>query len=59
MIEEKDILRFYKENKQWLDNIVSNTEYPRILRAAAAAVIEVGLQEERETKRTLVGVRYK
>jgi len=39
--------------------LVANAEYPRILRAAAAAVIEVGLQEERETKRTLVGVRYK
>ena len=48
MIEEKEILRFYRENKRWLRNVVSNRQYPRILRAMAGAVIEYVIEKREE-----------
>ena len=43
---KKDILEFYEVNKRWLEDVVSNAEYPRILRAAAGAVIEYAIEND-------------
>ena len=45
MKTKADIINFYKENRMWLDAMVANVEYPRMLRAAAGAVIEVAIEE--------------
>jgi hypothetical protein len=45
MKSKKGVIEFYRKNKEWIENVVSNAEYPRILRAAAGAVIEVAIEE--------------
>jgi hypothetical protein len=45
MKTKEDILEFYKKNSAWLDTVVANAKYPRILRATAGAVIEVAIEE--------------
>ena len=45
MKTKADIVTFYKENRMWLDTMVANAEYPRMLRAEAGAVIEVAIEE--------------
>ena len=45
MKTKADIINFYKENRAWLDMVLSNVGYPRTLRAAAGAVIEVAIEE--------------
>ena len=45
MKSEEEIMAFYEENKNWLERVVSNEAYPRVLRAAAGAIIEVALEE--------------
>ena len=45
MRRKEDIIGFYGKNKSWLEGIVANAEYPRVLRAAAGAIIEVALEE--------------
>ena len=50
MKRKEEILRFYGKNKSWLEGIVANSEYPRVLRAAAGAIIEVSLEEQKNTR---------
>ena len=45
MVNKEDVLEFYERNKDWLEAVVSNGAYPHILRATAAAVIEIGLEK--------------
>ena len=45
MKTKADIVNFHEENRMWLDTMVANAEYPRMLRAAASAVIEVAIEE--------------
>ncbi|VUT26855.1 MAG: hypothetical protein MASP_01737 [Candidatus Methanolliviera sp. GoM_asphalt] len=44
MKSKEEIIGFYEENRRWLELVVANAEYPRVLRAAAA-VIETVLEE--------------
>ena len=46
MKTREDIVEFYKKNRVWLDTMAANAEYPRMLRAAVGAVIEVGIEEK-------------
>jgi hypothetical protein len=51
MKSEEEIMAFYEENKKWLERVVSNEDYPRILRALAGAVIEVALKKRGRGKK--------
>ena len=46
MKTKEDMVNFYKENRAWLDMVVANAEYPRMLRAAVGAAIEVAIEEK-------------
>ena len=43
--EEERILNFYNENKTWLEMVVENSTYPRVMRAMVGALIDYVLEK--------------
>lgn len=55
MKSKEDMIGFYEKNRKWLGDIVANAEYPRVLRAAAGAIIEVSLEGQKNRPDRLRG----